>query len=70
MYRERLLITGVEKIAEMETTIDIADLGAKLVFFFRRMAGRERRLKYQNICCLLSIRHLESWLGNAWRALN
>ena len=45
-YRGRLLIRrDVEKIPEMTTTIDIADRRAKLVFFFRRIAGRERRIK-------------------------
>ena len=69
-YRGRLLITDVEKIPEMATTIDIAELRAKLVFFFRRIASRERRIKIPKHLLSFVDRHLETWLGNAWRALN
>ena len=69
-YRGRLLITDVEKIPEMATTSDIADLRAKLIFYFRRIAGRQRRIKIPKNLLPFVDRYLDSWLSNAWRALN
>ena len=68
-HQGRFLITDVQQIPEMATT-DIVNLRAKLVFFFRRIAGRQRRIRIPQQLLPFVDHHLDSWLENAWRAFH
>lgn len=66
----RLLITDVAQITEKNLDYEAnPGLTSKLVFFFQKVAERERRIQISDHLLPFVDRHLDTWLNNALRAL-
>ncbi|XP_057365150.1 uncharacterized protein LOC130685885 [Daphnia carinata] len=73
----RLVITDANKITKEEinyvpnaTQLQVNNLNAKLVFYFRKIANRQRRFRLPSHLLDFVDRNLDTWLNSAFQALD